>query len=140
MTAFERAWAIFKGQGDITSQLDRILSESERKGVAQMNYDATRANPMVWDEDPSVMFPRECNGCPSLHTIHNWLEGMPTEEGGKCSICLEPWIRERIADSMEMSGMFGDGTPFNLEEAIQGNEIATGIDYGRYEERMRDFE
>ena len=49
---------------------------------------------------------------------------------------------------METQGLFGDGKPFNLEDAIRQDETlidpfdgtASSIDFPEYERRMRDLE
>ena len=90
-----------------------------------------------------VNFPRECINCPS-DTIHNWLEGTPTGDGGGICRCLDPSLQQRIDDAMEMEGMFGDGKPVDMEQAIQEGQLVGpnktyGIDYGAFEDRMGDF-
>ena len=145
MTAFDRAWSIAKGRGNLTTLLDRMLPEESKKSIMRMNLSTAQAN-MDYDEDPSVNFPRECTNCPSLHTIHNWLEGTPTSDGGGiCSVCLDPSLQQRIDDAMEMEGMFGDGKPFDMDQAIQDGQLVGpnktyGVDYGAYEDKMRDME
>ena len=55
MTAFDRAWSIVKGRGDLTTLLDRILPEESKKSIMWMNLSTAKAN-MDYDEDPSVNF------------------------------------------------------------------------------------
>jgi len=94
------------------------------------------------DPDPSVNFPSQCKQC--QNEINNIVEGIPN----LCSRCIHPFVDKRITEAMEMAGLFGDGKPFNLQDAMRQdkNQInpfdgsATEVDFRAYEERMRDFE
>lgn len=119
MTAFDRAWDLMK-KSRIYSMMLATLTPEEIQSVAQENYDSARGDLRVWDEDMSAMFPRECTRlledgglsnhyCPNGSTITNFTTGLPIDDKyGICSICLNPWIRERHSDSMMAQGMFGD--------------------------------
>mgnify|MGYP003122489003 CR=1 FL=1 len=133
MTAFDRAWDLLKNNR-IRSKIERNCTPEEIQSIANENRDITASNPMVWDYDPSVLFPRECSFtvpeedrirygyewipnhyCPHGSTITDFVTGMPIEppkeypnaRTGICSICMNEWIHERQMDSMEMQGYFG---------------------------------
>tara|TARA_R110002012_G_scaffold108089_2_gene250502 strand:+ start:510 stop:929 length:420 start_codon:yes stop_codon:yes gene_type:complete len=139
MTAFERAWALMK----MNTGHRRFFSKKEIQEIAEMNRHLASMNddgPL--DPDPSVNFPSQCKQC--QNEINNIVEGIPNH----CSRCIHPFVDERITDAMEMAGLFGDGKPFNLQDAMRQdkNQInpfegsASEVDFRAYEERMRDFE
>lgn len=132
MTAFDRAWAIVK------SVYHRVFSDEERQQIANDNQLLLQFQEPL-DHDPSVNWPSECEQC--FSEINNMVEGIPK----MCSRCLHPWVNERVLDSMEIEGMFGDGKPFNLNQAIEegsmvGPKRTYGVDYEAYKDRMSDFE
>lgn len=141
MTAFDEAWGLMKSE--IHSMMSAVLTPEQIQSIAQENYDLTRGDLEVWDEDPSVMFPTECVGergggfCPNGGTITNFTTGMPTHnEGdskyGVCSICLNPWIRQRFSDSMMAQGMFDDDSnddaPYVRLNQQEWNDAMGGVE------------
>ena len=94
MTAFEKAWDIFK------SVYRRVFTNEELQGIANDNHHLLQ-EPL--DPDPSVDFPSQCKQCHA--EINSLVEGIPN----LCSRCIHPWVEERIMESMEISGLLGGG-------------------------------
>tara|TARA_R100000951_G_scaffold59127_1_gene49794 strand:+ start:6721 stop:7137 length:417 start_codon:yes stop_codon:yes gene_type:complete len=138
MTAFDTAWNLLK----MSSGHFRFFSEKEKQGIAELNRHLVSMSGEELDPDPSVNFPSECSEC--FSEINNLVEGIPNH----CSRCIHPFVDKRINDAMETQGLFGDGKPFNLEDAIRQDETlidpfdgtASSIDFPEYERRMRDLE
>ena len=130
--AFHQAWALLKGLGDrIRQKMEKVLTPEQMRSIAQMNYDLTRSNPMVWDYDMTAMFPRECSRmegregvrdryCPHGSTITSFLTGRPTDDKyGICSICENPEIDRLFREQMAAKGMFGL-PPEQFKEMLEG--------------------
>lgn len=132
--AFRKAWNLIK-----SSLYHRVLDEKEIRHVVEMNQQIQATlGPM--DADPSVNYPAECHQCHSQ--INNILEGLPKSDQGNsmCSRCIHPWVDERILDSMEIQGLFGDDQPFDLNQALEGNETASALDFIAFRDAMGDME
>ncbi len=130
MTAFDRAWDIVK------SVYHRLFSDEEIQRIANENQ-LLLQEPL--DPDPTVNFPSECERC--FSDINNIVEGIPK----LCSKSIHPWVDKRMSDSMEIEGFFGDGKPFDLNQAIEdgstvGPKRTYGIDYEAYRDRMGHLE
>ena len=167
MTAFDRAWDVVKNNM-IRSKIERNCTPEEIQSIANENRDITASNPMVWDHDPTVMFPRECSFtvpeedrirygyewipnhyCPHGSTITDFVTGIPTEppkeypnaRTGLCSICMNKWINERHMDSMMAQGYFGS-SPKEFTEMLegkrQGQESEAELDWSIDQKRFRD--
>lgn len=139
MNPFDTAWAFLKMQ----TGHRRFFSKKEIQEIAEMNrHLASMSDDGPLDPDPSVNYPSQCREC--FSEINNIVEGIPNH----CSRCIHPFVDKRINDAMEIAGLFGDGKPFNLQDAMRQdkNEVnpfdgsASEVDFRTYEDRMRGLE
>jgi len=162
--AFESAWALLKALTDpIRRKMEKVLTPEQMRSIAQMNYDLTRDNPMVWDYDMTAMFPRECSVegqegirgryCPHGSTITSFVTGRPLDDKhGICSICENPSIQELYDESVRAKSSLGL-PPEAFKEMLEGvkrgdepdessvNFDSIGdIDYRLYLDNMEGYE